>query len=85
MLYKVVAWILLYTATDQITSMSMGRVHLSTFTAVCNIHYDVSITDHTTDTSKILSPSTKHSNTDVIYIYNTRVITIYQKTLCLNN
>lgn len=49
MLYKVVAWILLYTATDQITSMSMGRVHLSTFTAVCNIHYDVSITDHTTD------------------------------------
>lgn len=57
MLYKVVAWILLYTVTDQITSMSMGRVHLSTFTAVCNIHYDVSITDHTTDTSKILSPS----------------------------
>lgn len=56
MLYKVVAWILLYTVTDQITSMSMGRVHLSTFTAVCNIHYDVSITDHTTDTSKILSP-----------------------------
>lgn len=77
MLYKVVAWILLYTVTDQITSMSMGRVHLSTFTAVCNIHYDVSITDHTTDTSKILSPSTKHSNTDVIYIYITPELSLF--------
>lgn len=42
-------------------------LYISTFTTVCNIHYDVNINDHTTDTINVLSPSTKHSNTNAIY------------------
>lgn len=40
-------------------------LYISTFVTVCNIHYDIN--DHTTDTINILSPSTKHSNTNAIY------------------